>query len=152
MKRLVMLTFLILMSLTVPISLAHADKDPSSKINKEIYASPEELLVDMINPYITEIVNKECGEGVNWTFERVNKLELIVDHTGSESKSWYELELMIRTFSSNLKNEAINLDTVTVQIDPKTYFGSIEGKRKNLDEVSVKAVKYSHHHDNKKNQ
>lgn len=150
MKRLLKLTFLTLLSLTVSISLAQAEKDPSSKIKKEIYASPEELLVDMINPYITEIVSKECGEGVQWTFERVNELELIVDHTGSESKRWYELGLMIRTFSTTSKNEDMNLDTVTLHIDPKTYFGSFEGNRKNLDEVSVKVVNYSHHHDNKK--
>lgn len=149
MRRLLMLTLITLLSLSVTVSLVHAEKDTSSKVKKEIYASPEELLIDMINPYITEIVSKECGDGVHWTFERVNKLELIVDHTGSESKSWYELSLMIRTLSST-ENENMSLDSVTLHIDPKTYFGSIEGDRKNLNEVSVKVVEYSHHHDNKK--
>ncbi|ARK31357.1 DUF3888 domain-containing protein [Halalkalibacter krulwichiae] len=142
-------SLLLVLIVLAPISFVSAS-DLSGKTTKEIYASPEELLVDMINPYITEIVSEECGEGVHWTFERVNKLELIVDHTGSESKSWYELNLMIRTFSSTSDNEDMSLDTVTLHIDPKTYFGSIEGKRKNLDEVSVKVVNYSHHHDNEK--
>ena len=95
MKKIISSLLLVLIVLA-SISFVSAEVDLNGKITKEIYASPEELLVDMINPYITETVNEECGEGVHWTFERVNKLELIVDHTGSEAKSWYELSLMIR--------------------------------------------------------
>ncbi|CAG9620906.1 DUF3888 domain-containing protein [Sutcliffiella rhizosphaerae] len=122
---------------------------PSGKVKKEIYASSDELLVDVLNPYITKIVREECGENVRWTFERVQNLKLLVDHTGSKSKSWYEVSLMINTTNSENEGNVWGIDVVTFNIDPKSYLGITEVKRENLEDVFIELKEYVHIHDHK---
>ncbi|ADU32195.1 DUF3888 domain-containing protein [Evansella cellulosilytica] len=115
--------------------------------SKEIYAAPEEVLVDMLHPYITEAVKKECGDNVTWSFERVKNIHLMVEHMKNKSRRWYEVSLTIRTMNEDNEADAWQIDTVTFNIDPKTYFGSSDVKRKSLKEVSVQFIDYIHHHD-----
>jgi hypothetical protein len=142
-KILLLLIFLIVFA---PISFVTAEVLPSGKIKKAIYAAPEELLVDMLNPYVTDAVHKECGDNVTWSLARVKNISLMVDHTGSKSKSWYEVSLTIRTTNRDVEGNYWEFDTVTFNIDPKTYFGSSDDKRKDLKDVTVELANYIHHH------
>ncbi|GAE26676.1 hypothetical protein JCM9140_2762 [Halalkalibacter wakoensis JCM 9140] len=143
MKKIISSLLLILIVLA-PISVVSAEVDLSGKIKKEIYAAPEELLVDILNPYVTDAVQKEHGDNVTWRLERVKKITLMVDHTGSESKRWYEVSLTITTTNPDIKGNLPELGTITFYIDPKTYFGSSEVERKNINDVTVELKDYIH--------
>ncbi|GAE36655.1 DUF3888 domain-containing protein [Halalkalibacter akibai] len=138
----------LLLSLIVlaPISFVSAEVDLSRKIKKEIYAAPEELLVDLLNPYVADVVHKEHGDDVIWGLERVKNITLMVDHTVSKSRRWYEVSLTVKINKPDVKGDYWELDTVTFVIDPKTYFGSSDVERKNLKDVTVEIKDYVHHH------
>ncbi|MFC0561457.1 DUF3888 domain-containing protein [Halalkalibacter alkalisediminis] len=139
-------SLLIVLIVLAPISFVSAEVDLSGTTKKEIYAAPEELLVDILNPYVTDAVQKECGDEVTWGLERVNNITLMVDHTGSKSKRWYEVSLTVKINNPNVKGDYWEFDTVTFDIDPKTYFGSSEVERKNINDVTVELTDYTHHH------
>ncbi|WP_237662413.1 DUF3888 domain-containing protein [Sutcliffiella horikoshii] len=149
MKKILLVFAFLILFCSIPTNIGQATVHPSGKIKKEIYASSDELLVDVLNPYITKVVREECGKDVSWTFERFQNLNLIVDHTGSKSKRWYEVSIMINTTNPENEENVWGIDVVTFNIDPKTYFGSSELERENLNDVFIELMEYEHLHDHK---
>ncbi|MEH6942938.1 DUF3888 domain-containing protein [Bacillus sp. JJ722] len=133
----------------IPFTNVCAEKPSNYKVKKEIYATSQDIFIDMLSPYILKAVRDECGDKTTFSVGRVRKISLIVDHTGKESKRWYEVELTLKTIDPSKGETVWGIDSATFKIDTKTYFGHSEINRTSLEGVDIVLMNYTHHHDTK---
>jgi hypothetical protein len=137
-------TLLMSFLLFIPFSTINAEVPPSGKIKKEHYSTPDDMMLDFIEPRVDLMIKKEYGEPMSWDWGKITDVRHVMDHTGKESKRWYEVTTMIKVFVPEGKDQAFNLDSMTFSFTPLQSKRDENARPGDLGDINFKLLKYKH--------
>lgn len=132
-KTLVMIFVMVLSSLNI--TKGEAEVQTSSKEKMVHYYTTDELLLSFIQPKVEEIVQKEYGQRMPWSFVKVNEVKGIA--LIKEPKDWYEVKAVIAVE----ENSKTKFDALTIKFD-NHYYNNDKNFMKNLRNISFDLLEY----------
>ncbi|NRD76629.1 DUF3888 domain-containing protein [Bacillus sp. BRMEA1] len=138
MRKIVVLAFTTFLVFATS-NLANAEVTESGRIKKEVYATSEDVLMEMLKPELNKIISDKYGHEKIWQISKVAKVALIADHTKKPSENWYEMNIFVRVYDD--KNDKELLDDIDIRIDIPNMFTKDRYKVKNPD-MKVTLIKY----------
>lgn len=78
---------------------------------------------------------------MSWNYEKVHRVNLILDHTKNLSDVWYDMAFAVRLTDPDKENHQLLLDIIEIRVDlPNLIF---ENRYKDTDQrLKVKLKKY----------
>jgi hypothetical protein len=143
MKKLLSTLFMSIL-LFIPFSTTQAEVSPSSKIKKELYSTPDDMMLDFIEPKVDLMIKKQYGEPMSWDWGKITDVRHVLDHTGKESKRWYEVTTSIKVFVLEGKEQDFNIDSMTFSFTPLQSKRDENAKLGDLGDINFKLLKYKH--------
>jgi hypothetical protein len=137
MKKTVLILFVLgLMAISsLNIYKGEAEVQDSSKEKMVHYYSTDELLMSFIQPKVEEIVQKEYGQRMPWSFVKVNEVKGIA--LIKEPTDWFEVKAVIAVEEKS----ATKFDALTLKFD-NHYYNNDKDFMKNLKNISFDLLEY----------
>lgn len=136
-------TFLLALQLVTPLTFANAQENTSNNTNvKEIYATPNDMLLDFIQPKADKIIQKEYGKQMKWGWVKIKEDKQIIKL--NERKRWYEVKAVIMIQDPDSKEPGIKFDSMTLKFTPRVYKSGTELNTGDLGDTKFELLEYKH--------
>jgi len=136
-------TFLLVLLLVTPFSLANAEENTIRNTNvKEIYATPNDMILDFIQAKADKIIQKEYGKQMKWGWVKIKDDKQIIKL--NERKRWYEVKTVIMIQDPDNKEAGIKFDSMTFKFTPRVNKPDTELNAGDLGDTKFELLEYKH--------
>jgi hypothetical protein len=134
---------LVTLLLVVPFTFVKAEGNPSgNKKEMEIYATPNDMILDFIKIKVDKIIQKEYGQKMMWGWVKIKDDKQIIKL--NENKRWYELKAVIMIQDPNNKVSEIKFDSMTFKFTPGVLKKGNELNAGDLRDTKFELLEYKH--------
>lgn len=122
-----------------PFTFVSAEENTNGDANvKEIYATPNDMILDFIQAKVDKIIQKEYGKRMAWGWVKIKNDKQIIKP--NEHKRWYELQTVIMVQDPNSKESGFKFDSMTFKFIPR------ENNNNSLDlgDTKFELLEYKH--------
>ncbi|TCP30207.1 uncharacterized protein DUF3888 [Scopulibacillus darangshiensis] len=114
---------------------------------RQLYATPKDILLDIIDHPVEEMVQKEYGRRMPWRFGSITEVSHVIDKTRIDNNkpfSWYDVKVDI--YIKNFKNKVtgFDVDTLTLRFTPDVYTNG-HADMDDLGDTKFKLMDYQRH-------
>jgi hypothetical protein len=135
--------FLMALILVTPFTFANAQESTSQKTNtKEIYATPNDMILDFVQTKVDKIIQKEYGKQMIWGWVKIKDDKQIIKL--DERKRWYEVKAVIMIQDPESKESGIKFDSMTFKFTPRVYKPGTENNNGDLGDTKFQLLEYKH--------
>ena len=137
MKKTLLMVFVMVLMILSSLNIANGEAKVKNSNKEQIvhYYSADELLLSFIQPKVEEIVQKEYGQRMPWSFVKVNEVKGIA--LIKEPKDWFEVKVVIAVE----ENSKTKFDALTIKFD-EHHYNYDKNFMKNLRDISFDLLEY----------
>jgi hypothetical protein len=134
---------LVTLLLVTPFTFVNAEENTSGNTNvKEIYASPNDMILDFIQTKADKIIQKEYGKKMAWGWVRIKNDKQIIKL--NEHKRWYELQTVIMVQDPENKESKVKFDSMTFKFIPREFKKDNDVNAGDLGDTKFELLEYKH--------
>ncbi|MBB6447242.1 hypothetical protein [Bacillus benzoevorans] len=117
MKKALSMVLLAILFVT-PFTSVNAAENKNGNTNvQEIYATPNDMILDFIQIKADNIIQKEYGKQMMWGWFKIKNDKHIIKN--DEKKRWYELTTVIIIQDPDNKEAGVKFDSMTFKFTPR---------------------------------
>ncbi|MFT8323483.1 MAG: hypothetical protein ABF649_21725, partial [Bacillus sp. (in: firmicutes)] len=137
MKKALIMVFVIVIMILSTLNTANVEAKVKNSNKEQMvhYYSADELLLSFIQPKVHEIVQKEYGQRMPWSFVKVNEIKGIA--LTKEPKDWFEVKVVIAVE----ENSQTKFDALTIRFD-EHHYNYDKNFKQNLTDISFDLLDY----------
>jgi hypothetical protein len=130
--------------LVTPFTFVNAEENLSgNKKEMEIYATPNDMILDFIQTKADKIIQKEYGKQMKWGWVKIKDDKQIIKL--NEHKRWYEVRVLIMVQEPDSKEARIKFDSMTFKFTPRVNQRSgTELNSGDLGDTKFELLEYKH--------
>jgi hypothetical protein len=130
---------LVTLILGIPFTFVNAAENKNGNTNvQEIYATPNDMLLDFIQTKVDKIIQKEYGKRMAWGWVKIKNDKQIIKV--NEHKRWYELQTVIMVQDPDSKEKCVKFDYMTFKFIPREN----NSDSRDLGDTKFELLEYKH--------
>jgi hypothetical protein len=103
-----------------PLSFVKAEVDTEAKSKYEYYATPNDMILDLVQHKVDKTIQKEYGKSMQWGWVKLKDVKYVLNDEKNNPRTWYQVKAVIMVEDFNKKESKIKLDSLTFKFTPNT--------------------------------